>query len=55
MKPSDLSVEHLVKWITSFLVLVTKDVHVEVDEVTVERHGVEGVPHTLLIQQTRRV
>ena len=38
--------------IVDCLVLVSKDVPVEVSEVAAERHGVEGAPHTLhLIQQ----
>ena len=40
------------KRIAGCLVLVSKDVPVDVSEVAAERHGVEGAPHTLhLIQQ----
>ena len=49
----DLSVEHTMKRIAGCLVLVSKDVPVDVSEVAAERHGEEGVPHILhLIQQS---
>ena len=42
------------KRIAGCLVLVSKDVPVEVSKVAVERHGVEGAPHILhLIQQSQ--
>ena len=41
------------KRIAGCLVLVSKDVPVDVSEVAAERHGEEGVPHILhLIQQS---